>query len=336
MAAPVAGGFLRQALVAAALGASYILISTAMIFFNKHLLREDLFPFPTVLALSHQVTSGLCALALLRVQPSLFPSLAVVFPGGESSSRGMVESIAVALRCLLPFIAIAFGFAVSLVLGNYAYTIAPVSFLQMIKEAQITCIYPLSVLAGLESFKLRNFLCVGLIAICGSIAIGASPSLSLLGLAAGGVGCFGGAVQQVLTQKVMMCYGKAKVDPLTLVLCSAPAAFFWLLAPTVLLWSAAVPTRAWHCAGLLLANNCLAFALQVTMALTIATLSAVGLACCSILKDILIVLLGGLLLGEPLGRVQILGFFGTTTSIFVYSMLKLLPEWFEGAGRKSQ
>mmetsp|Transcript_21312 Transcript_21312/g.38961 ORF Transcript_21312/g.38961 Transcript_21312/m.38961 type:complete len:386 (+) Transcript_21312:63-1220(+) len=330
---------LAKAIAVVALGAFYVGVSSSMIFFNKEILVEDKFPFPACLTMTHQVTAFTMASILKRINPKFFPAYEVVFPKQDSAKmakKGCLESSFDLLRALTPFFALAFGFAVSLILGNYAYTVAPVSFLQMIKEAQIAFIYPLTVCLGMDKFQLKGFICIIFIAIFGGMAIGEAPAFSLPGLLVQGTSSFAGAMQQTISQRVMSRYGGAKIDPMTMVLCSAPCAFIWLILPNVTLWEDDIPDRFMANWRLLALNNCFAFGLQVTMAVAIRNLSAVGLACCSVIKDVLIVIVSGLVLGEPLGGLQIAGFTGATISISIYSAMKLYPEKFECGGRGSE
>jgi len=323
-----------KVLSALALGVFYIFVSSSMIFFNKQLLVPERFPFPAFLTMTHQMTAFTLASCLRRVHPDLFPAYEVIFPPQDAlkTNKSSTEALLDLLRNMAPFFALSFGFAVSLILGNYAYTVAPVTFLQMIKEAQIAFIYPLCCLLGLDTCHFKNFVCIVFIAVFGGLAIGKAPAFSALGLLTQGTSSFAGAMQQVITQRVMSRWGGAKIDPLTMVLCSAPTAFIWLVVPNMALWSDAIPVMLVSCWKLVLLNNFFAFGLQVTMAIAIRNLSAVGLACCSVVKDILIVIVGGMWLGEEIGDIQICGFVGATISISVYSAMKLFPEWFECRG----
>mmetsp|Transcript_52780 Transcript_52780/g.126065 ORF Transcript_52780/g.126065 Transcript_52780/m.126065 type:complete len:414 (-) Transcript_52780:172-1413(-) len=316
------------------LGMFYVCVSSSMIFLNKQLLIPDRFPFPAFLTMSHQVTSFILASCLRRVYPDLFPAYSVIFPPQDvfKPNRTLTEVLLDLVRNMAPFFVLSFGFAVSLIFGNYAYTVAPVTFLQMIKEAQIAFIYPLCCLLGLDTCHFKNFVCIVFIAVFGGLAIGKAPAFSALGLLTQGTSSFAGAMQQVITQRVMSRWGGAKIDPLTMVLCSAPTAFIWLVVPSMALWSDAIPLMLMVCWKLVLLSNVFAFGLQVTMAIAIQNLSAVGLACCSVVKDVLIVIIGGMWLGEDIGMIQLCGFIGVTISISIYSAMKLNPEWFECRG----
>mmetsp|Transcript_75037 Transcript_75037/g.139998 ORF Transcript_75037/g.139998 Transcript_75037/m.139998 type:complete len:381 (-) Transcript_75037:94-1236(-) len=317
-----------KAVRALVLGAFYITISASMIFLSKFTLKQKNFPFPACLVMSQQLTVFAMASGLRYVRPGLFPAFEVAFPPASKDKKSPLEKFQDCLQSVAPFGGISFCFVTSLVLGSYAYEVAPVTFLQMIKEAQIAAIYLFSVAFGLDTYKWSRFVCVIFIAVFGALAIGESPAFTFVGFILQAMSSSAGAVQQVFTQRLMVQYGGAKIDPMTMVLCTAPASFFWLVVPNGALWSDDIPGQAMACWPLLALNYLCTFGLQITMAVSLQYLSAVGLACCSVIKDVLIVVVGGLWLNEPLGLLQIVGFCGTTISIAIYSAMKLFPEWF--------
>jgi len=81
---------------------------------------------------------------------------------------------------------------------------------------------------------------------------------------------------------------------------------------------------------LLLANASVAFALNVTIAIFMKRVSAVGFILAGIVKDAVIVMAGAAFMGESLSHLQMLGFGFQLIFIWTWSLMKLYPKQFEG------
>jgi len=334
--APVA----LRALQGVVLAGFYIAVSASMILFNKALMREDWFPFPVVLTLMHMLGSFAMCLMIRTFAPWFFPSAPMVFNepplldvvASEQGTWGMLRVV----KALVPFIPIAACGAVCLVTGNWAYKVATVSFLQMIKESHIVIVYLLSLILGLEQAKSRNAIVLTFVAVSATLAVSAQASLSVIGLVLQMVAGFFGSLQIVLTNWMMSRSGTGKIDPMTMVLCVAPLNIVFLMPASIVTWDHMIVVRLLECWRSICCNIALAFVLQVTIALTIRNLSATGMSLASTAKDLGIILAASQVLGEHLSGIQILCFGCAIVGIGLYSAMKLFPEVFDGPATAAQ
>lgn len=321
--------YLRAA-YAIMLGLSYISISGAMILFNKCLMREDRFPFPICLTTMHMSGSLTFSLVLYAMFPSFFPSAPSVFCREQRVEVRPTGLSPITLTALLPFAPIAACGAVTLVTGNWAYRVATVSFLQMVKESHILIVYILMVAIGLDKLRVRNALVLMFVACCAAMAVSAQTALSLPGLCLQMVCGLFGSMQIVLTNQLMTKSGKGRIDPMTMVLCVAPMMLLVLAPANLIFWDSRTQQRIAMFWPIVACNIALAFTLQVMTAVTIRGLSALGFSLASVLKDLGIVFAASLILHESLTGLQILGFAGSIFGIGLYSTMKLFPDFFDG------
>jgi len=319
-----------KAVGGALLGIVYIGLSASMILFNKALMHEHRFPFPVFLTTLHMVGALGMSLLMRQLAPALFPSAARVFnEPPELDDTENVDTPRRIMAALRPFCAIAFCGSMSLVTSNWAYRVAPVSFLQMVKESHIIIVYTLMVLFGLDTLRFKSTMTLVFVAICSMVAVSAQVSLSIPGLVLQTVCGVFGSLQLVLTNMMMSRSGRGKIDPMTMVLCTAPVMLAFLVPANYLFWDPRIIERLHLLWQYILCNMALAFTLQVTIAVTVRSLSATGFSLASILKDLGIVFAASCVLGEHLTSLQISGFLGSIFGIGLYSAMKLFPEAFE-------
>jgi len=314
------------------LGGLYIAVSSAMILFNKALMREDRFPFPIFLTATHMAGSLTMSLLIRSFAPSFFPSAPTVFneplllDAGANFYRWDPLRL---MQALAPFVPIAACGGMCLVTGNWAYKVATVSFLQMIKESHIVIVYILTLAFGLEQPTIRNAAVLLFVAASATLAVSAQAELSVRGLMLQMMAGLFGSLQIVLTNVMLARTGKGRIDPLTMVLCVAPLMLVGLVPATALTWEARIISRILEFRSCIAINVLLAFLLQITSALTIRYLSATGMSLASMAKDLGIVFAASKILGEQLSSLQVAGFVGSVLGISVYTGMKLFPGLFE-------
>jgi len=321
-----------RALQGLLLATFYIAVSSTMILFNKALMREDRFPFPIFLTFMHMVGSVTMCIIIRSFAPWFFPSAPMVFnepPLLDVSSRQRTWDMLRLMKALVPFAPIAACGAMCLVSGNWAYRVATVSFLQMVKESHIVLVYVLSLSFGLEEPKLRNAIVLTFVAVSATMAVSDQASMSMAGLMLQMVAGLFGAFQIVLTNVMLSRSGKGKIDPMTMVLCVAPLMIVVLLPASIITWDRLIFIRLCQFWRSISCNVALAFVLQATIALTIRNLSATGMSLASMAKDLGIVFAALQVLGEHLSWVQALGFGGSVLGIGLYSAMKLFPEFLD-------
>jgi len=307
----------------------YIAVSSAMILFNKTLMKEDRFPFPVFLTAMHMAGSLMMSMLLRRLVPSLFPSAPSVFNETlllDVSSKYYRQDRLRLVKSLVPFLPIAACGGLCLVTGNWAYKVATVSFLQMVKETHIVVVYILTIAFGLEQPKFHNAAILLFVAASATLAVSAQAELSVRGLLLQLIAGLFGSLQIVLTNVMLAKSGKGRIDPLTMVLCVAPLMLVFLLPATAFTWEARIMSRMVTFRSCIAINILLAFLLQVTSALTIRYLSATGVSLASMAKDLGIVYVAAKILGEQLSSVQVMGFVGSVLGISAYSGMQLFPQ----------
>lgn len=333
-------GKLVTALVAAAASVTYISLSASMILFNKFLMRADVFPVPVTLASLHSLCSLCLAFCLHQVCPALFPAYTRVFGKRcselESAYEGEASNLTRPLSSLLPFLPIAACGALCLVTGNSAYRYASVSFLQMVKESHIMFVYILMLLAGLENFKPRMATIIVFVALSAMVAVYGEIYFSWQGLALQLVSGLAGSAQIVLNNILMSRSSMGKVDPLTLVFCTAPFMLLALLPANAFFWNASIPGLLRQWLPILACNALLAFALQISAATLIWVTSGTGYALVCVTKDLAIVAAAQVILHENFTLIQVFGFAGSISGMVIYSLMKLFPERFEAQPNNSQ
>jgi len=327
--------------IAVGAGASllYISLSASMILFNKHLMRPDVFPFPVTLTTLHMVCSLCLGLCLQRAAPQLFPAYSRVFARRCSEAEqplvqdSPMKQFAQTLQALLPFAPIAACGAICLVAGNAAYKHASVSFLQVVKESHVMFVYILSLIAGLEKFKLRTGSVLLLVTCAAMVAVYGEVYFSWHGLSLQLVAGLAGSLQIVLNSLLMTKSSLGKIDPLTLLLCTAPMTIIALIPVNFMTWDSSIPELLRQWAPYLACNALLAFALQVSATTLIWLATGTGYALACVTKDLVIVAAAQVILHECFTGIQILGFSGSVGGLCIYTGMKLFPEVFEPAAK---
>jgi hypothetical protein len=309
------------------LGCAYIVTSAGMIAFNKYLMHEGRFPYAVPLVLIHSAFSSCCALLLFIVRPSLFTSL-------TSAEEKVAVDRNLILRGALP---IALLFSVQLVLSNTAYLHSSMAFLQMMKESNLVLVYCFSLIAAMEIFCWTKVRVVVLIVLATTLTIQGELNFSWDGFALQGTSQLFESLKIVLQALLLSSAGR-KLDVLTYVIVVMPLCFCVLgsiLCTLVFVHPVehiAIPRWAdilpwWR---VLAANAALAFVLNVTIALFMKRSSAVGFILAGIAKDAVIVFGGVIAMDESMSRIQLFGFISQLCLIWLWSLMKLFPEKFEG------
>lgn len=322
----------------------YIGLSSSMILFNKFLMRDYVFPFPVALATLHMCCTLFLAFCLQRLCPSLFPAYSRIFGkqcselehslACEGKASPMMQTMRSTMNALLPFAPIAICSATTLIAGNSAYRYASVSFLQMVKESHIMFVYILMLLAGLDKFKMRVALVIAFVSCSAMVAVYGEIYFSWQGLLLQLLSGLCGSSQIVLNNLLMSRSSMGKIDPLTLVFCTAPVMLVAMLPANFIFWNSSIVPLLRQWLPYIVGNALLAFALQISAATLIWVTSGTGYSLACVVKDLAIVAAAQVLLHESFTAVQVLGFAGSITGICIYSMMKLFPEMFAPASER--
>jgi drug/metabolite transporter (DMT)-like permease len=314
-------------------GGLHIVTSAMMILLNKTLMAEERFPFAIPLTTLHMGFSFFSCNIIRAIRPELFTSADSIIKEtvkGSSETSGRTS-----YAYVFKFGLVGSGMACSIVTSNIAYEFADVSLLQMIKEATVLPIYLLAVLWGQDVLKMRNLLILCLVVCFSVFAVHGATKPQPLGVIIQVFSCSCQALQAVVTSDLMSSFGGPKVDPLGMVMLTAPVVLILLIPFNYLYWDPLIMERFHMWKELIVLSGLVACALQVVNAMTIRQLSAVGLGLAATTKDLSVVIGAALILHETVTRTQIVGFSGAVFGIGLYSAVKVFPSMFEFADAKS-
>jgi len=307
------------------LGSAMIVVSSGLIAFNKFLMTDSRFPYALPLVMVHTSFSAIVSVILLRLCPSLFPSLTDPLKK-VTIDRDLLFGSVLPISCL---------FSGQLVLSNAALGHASIAFCQFLKEGNIAFIYFLSVMASIEKFRWRSF-CVLLCIICATtVTIHGEAKFSTLGLLLRGLSLIFEGSKLVLQTILLSNTGK-KLDAFTYLLLMTPMTFLLLsgsLGVEAMCFPKQLDMPSWHkiaeWAPLILLNAAVAYALNLVMANFCRAVSALGFALTGVIKDVMIVCVGVWVMNETVTGTQALGFTMQVILITNWSMMKMFPAEFE-------
>lgn len=312
---------IQKTVAALAIFVTYVAISAMLIQLNSWLMHEDRFPFAPVLCSLHMATSFCGTFILYGVCPSLFTAM---------------PNLVIDRWFLLKFVPLGACFAASIVLSNMSYQHLSVGFIQMLKECNVAFTYVLSLMTGIEKWSKTATILLTCITIFG-VGITATGEIHFVWLGFFIQLCSQGfEVSKVVMQNLLMLDrngASTKLDPLTTVLFMAPTCFVFAvilyLTKMQEIPPSLVVSHAIGCWPQLLMSCLTALVLNVLISITIATFNAVGFISAGIAKDIVIVLVSVMIMGEVISLQQIFGFSGAIVCLIGYSLFKLNKESFE-------
>lgn len=311
----------RDALISLGVGILYVALSSGLISFNKYLMHAERFPHASALMLVHMTSCTSLAVICYCVKPSLFTSLSNPEERVKLSTGGY-------LRKIVP---VSLLFAVSIVASNMAYNYSGLAFLQIMKESHSVFVYTFSIMLGTEVFRGRQAAVLLCISLCTSLTVGLEIHFVLLGfllqLVASVTESMKIALQGYLLQGM-------RLDSLTFLLMISPSCAMVLVFIQAFSHNqhAAILTDAHRMWPLLLLNGCLAFALNVCIAVGIKLASATSFILWGVLKDILIVTASAFVFHEPLSHLQCLGFSLQVAGVITYSVFRVHQATFDRLG----
>eukprot|EP00930_Biecheleria_cincta_P053145 TRINITY_DN38514_c0_g1_i1.p1 TRINITY_DN38514_c0_g1~~TRINITY_DN38514_c0_g1_i1.p1 ORF type:complete len:363 (+),score=65.91 TRINITY_DN38514_c0_g1_i1:120-1091(+) len=288
-------------------GTIYILVSAALIGFNKYLMHEGRFPHAMALTCMHMLSSGVFSVVFYSLRPELYTSA----PQAKAN-LGRV------LRFMVP---LALLFAYGLWASNRAYFFCSVAFLQFCKQSNVVWMFLMACAAGLQQFQASK-MAILLVVISGcSLCVHGEVNFSLLGflLQISSQTCE--LTKNLLSEVVMG--GELRLDPLTFVGFQTVLSFVPLSAALAYSWTPEISKDFLAMRHILLLNSFLAFALNVALATVVKRLSALSLVLAGVVKDVFIVASSVLILGDPISIQQMVGAIVALLGLGLWSHLKL-------------
>ncbi|KAL2894636.1 hypothetical protein RDABS01_010545 [Bienertia sinuspersici] len=183
----------------------YILLSSAVILYNKWVLSPKYFnfPFPITLTMVHMGFSGVVAFFLVRV-------FKVVSP--------VKMTFEIYATCVIPISAF---FASSLWFGNTAYLHISVAFIQMLKALMPVATFVMAVVCGTDKLRCDVFLNMVLVSVGVVISSYGEIHFNIIGTLYQVTGIFAEALRLVLTQVLLQKKGLS-LNPITSLYYIAP------------------------------------------------------------------------------------------------------------------
>ena len=292
-------------LLTAYLTLQWIVLSSAVILFNQHLIRGWDLPFPASLVLCHQLfTAIVCRMVALLARLSY----------GSDVLDGVDRAT---LARMLPISAC---FAASLILSNAAYTHISVAFIQMIKASTPVVVLLLSFLVRTETpgFELAGIIL--LVSSGVSLSCVAEIDFVAVGFVLQAVAILCESTRLVLTN-VLLVRRDTRLSSFTTLaylspMCAACILPYWCLveAAEVQKRTSALPSPL-----VLLANCTVAFLLNVASMQLIRATSALTLNVAGVFKDVLLVAWSVAVLGARVTNAQYVGYGVAMLGILLYT-----------------
>lgn len=308
------------------LSALYIVLSCAIIAFNRHLLQPQRFPYAVALVWTHCAFCSIMSGLLFFFTPELFPSL-------TDPARRVTLDRNLFLKSALP---VALCFSGQLALSNTALKYSSVSFLQMMKECNIAVVYVLSLAVALEKFGWQTAGLLTVIFFATTATVAGEVHFSLMGFMVQASSQLFDCVKIVMQAVLLTAAGK-KLDVLTYVMIVMPLCLLTLSSVlSVLVYFSPTPTHYMPPASLIITwapslalNAMLAFSLNVAIALLVKHSDAVIFVLAGILKDVFIVAVASVALEEHVSALQFVAFTVQVITICIYTAAKTYPDKFE-------
>jgi drug/metabolite transporter (DMT)-like permease len=288
----------------------YIIISGGLINFNKWLIHKGRFPHPMQLTACHMIGSIILSSTLYFIKPSMFP--------GMENTRGKKL---VVYKYLVP---IGLLFAIMLYGSNRAYLYCSVAFLQFMKEANVVFVFLFSCAAGLQKINRQRLVVVAWIILGGSGCVTGEIHFAFMGFICQLCSQMAECTRAVIAEIVLN--GDLKLDALTYTMLVAPVCLAVLAIGSAITWTPAVTADLGKMWPLLIPNSCLAFVLNVWIALVIKETSAVGFILTGIVKDIVLVVFSSIFFHDMITAKQWIFFSVTLTGCFFWSFMKVRPD----------
>ncbi|KAJ4024264.1 hypothetical protein NW766_000496 [Fusarium irregulare] len=294
---------------------TWIFFSNVTILFNKWLI--DTAGFPIILTTWHLVFATIATQILARTTSLL------------DSRHAIPLSRRLYVRTILP---IGVLYSASLVFSNIVYLYLSVSFIQMLKSTGPVFTLIASWVWGVAQPDSKTFGNVMIIVVGVAIASFGEIEFSVAGFIFQMCGTIAEAVRVVMIQVMLSAEG-LRMDPLVGLYYYAPVC---TLMNFVVVAFSEGPRFKWEDAasagyGMLFANACLAFALNIISVVLIGKTSGLVMTLSGILKSILLVAASVVIWGTHISLLQTLGYSIALMGLVLYSIgyEQLLNTWEE-------
>jgi hypothetical protein len=295
---------LREALVAYGCVALWILLSGAVITYNKFLLSVAGFPYPIALTLWHMLFCSAIAFGLVR--------------------SGVVESIGMSFQTYVSAILpIGACYSISLWVGNTAYMYLSVSFIQMLKALMPVAVFLAGSAMGTEAFQISKLANMMLIAVGVAVASFGELNFNAYGAALQLGSILAESLRLTLVQLLLQSRG-LKLNPITTLYYVSPCCFVFLLVPFFglellsIVNDDAVVVNPFY----MVTNAIVAFFLNMAVFLLIGKTSALTMNVAGVVKDWMLIGISVWVFHDPVSSVNIGGYVLAFTAVCWYNLTK--------------
>eukprot|EP00933_Yihiella_yeosuensis_P045480 TRINITY_DN40867_c0_g1_i1.p1 TRINITY_DN40867_c0_g1~~TRINITY_DN40867_c0_g1_i1.p1 ORF type:complete len:374 (-),score=54.47 TRINITY_DN40867_c0_g1_i1:53-1069(-) len=290
------------------LSSVYIAVSASLINFNKFLMKPNRFPHAAALTTLHMIFTMILSTLLYLVAPNLYPTM-----GKARANLRTVLSYMMPLGCL---------FACALYFSNKAYQYSTVAFLQFCKEGNIILMFGFSCAFGLVKFSWDKAATLLVMLVGCTLCIHGEIHFVWLGLVLQLTSQIGEVSKNIITE-IVTSKSNLKLDVLTFVSFQAPCSLVPLLFFLHSHWTPAVVADAqmnWH---FLIISAMLAFSVNLLIAQVAKTLSALAFVIIGLAKDIIIVCVSAVVMGEAVSSQQVFGFGVTLIGMALWGYIRM-------------
>ncbi|KAJ3161515.1 hypothetical protein HDU88_007320 [Geranomyces variabilis] len=291
--------------------AVWMSLSSSVILFNKYILFEGGFPFPIFLTTWHLIFATLATRVLHR-STNLLSGLDGVQLSRETYWKA----------CILAIVPIGALFSATLIFSNLAYLHLSVAFIQMLKATTPVVVLLLGWTMGAEKPNMTVFYKVLVIVFGVALASYGEINFVVIGVIFQALGIIFEAARLVMVQKLLHQY---KMDPLCSLYHFAPVCAVMNGLACIVFEGSLLNVEAFATIGpaTLLANACVAFALNCAVVFLIGKTSSLVMCLSGIAKDIILVAVSSILWATPIGGWQIIGYGITLAGMVWYKNLSL-------------
>ncbi|KAL8738174.1 MAG: hypothetical protein Q9181_000987 [Wetmoreana brouardii] len=273
---------------------TWIGLSSSIIIFNKWILDDADFHYPITLTCWHLTFATIMTQIMSRTTTLLDGRKAVKMTGK------------IYLRAIVPIGAF---FSLSLICGNMTYLYLGVAFIQMLKATTPVAVLLAGWVFGTEKADINTLFKVSFIVIGVIIASFGEIQFVLIGFLFQLGGIVFEALRLVMVQKLLSS-AEFKMDPLVSLYYFAPLCAIMNFCVAAVFEVPRITLAQVYNVGVfpLLANACIAFALNVSVVFLIGRTSSLIMTLCGVLKDILLVLVSVIFRKEPFTGTQVVGY----------------------------
>jgi len=297
---------------------AWMVVSVALVLFNKWLFTDGGFPYPLTLAALH-MASCFVVFSIVSCLPVRFRKC--VMPDVDRHI-----SWGTYLHGFLP-IAILYGIGVGF--GDLGFLFASVSFNLFIKPANIVWTTAAAFAFNLEVRTSTHVFIVLLVSAGVALAAGSDLDFSLTGLLCQLTATASEGIRLVLIQHLCQC--GSKLDPVTMLYRFSPLTGL-LLCGLSFAFEDPLDWGGLASPGLLALNCAIAVVLNVLIVGTIARTSAMVFVMCTVFKDIATVALSSVAFHAVLAPIEMAGYAVSLLGICLYKVYKGNLDLFVKAG----